>query len=78
MPNAELKTIISTKGEIALPVDVLKTLGWDSGVRLSVETISDGVILKRVPLFTPTKPEDVAGSLKYDGPPVTIEEMDKG
>jgi hypothetical protein len=29
-------------------------------------------------VFAPTRPEDVRGSLRYEGPPKTIEEMDAG
>jgi hypothetical protein len=38
-------------------------------------------LLKRLPnepLFKPTRPDNVFGSLKSTGPPKTIEEMDAG
>jgi hypothetical protein len=34
--------------------------------------------LSKEPLFKPTRPEEVAGSLKYSGRPKTIKEMDAG
>ena len=37
----------------------------------------DTLILRRASPFKPTRPEDVAGSLHYDGPPVSIEDMNK-
>jgi hypothetical protein len=40
------------------------------------EDTPDGVLLKAVPVFAPTQPEDVAGMLAYRGPPKTLEEMD--
>jgi hypothetical protein len=34
------------------------------------------VVLRPASLFAPTRPEDVAGMLKYSGPAKTLEEMD--
>jgi hypothetical protein len=34
------------------------------------------VLIKAVPVFAPTRPEDVAGMLAYRGRPKTLEEMD--
>jgi hypothetical protein len=36
----------------------------------------EGVLIKAVPVFAPTRPEDVAGMLAYRGRPKTLEEMD--
>ena len=41
-----------------------------------VEETADGVLLKSAPYFAPTKLDDVAGMLKYDGPPISLEDMD--
>ena len=69
-------TVVSTKGQVILPKAVRERQGWEPGTRLVVEDRPEGVLLKRERLFPETKPEDVYGSLKYDGPPVSIEEMD--
>ena len=71
-------TTVSTKGQVILPKAIRQRLGWKAGVRLVVEERPEGVLLRPEPLFPPTKVEDVCGMLKYDGPPVTIEEMDAG
>lgn len=71
-------TVVSTKGQVILPKAVRDRQKWDAGTRLVVEDRPDGVLLKRERLFPETRPEDVYGSLKYDGPPKTIEEMDAG
>ena len=76
MPAAKPTTIVSTKGQVILPKLVREHRGWGPGTRLTVEETPEGVLLKPAPLFEPTRPEDVAGCLKYDGPPKTIEEMD--
>ena len=38
-----------------------------------MEDTPDGVLLKAAPLFAPTQPKDVYGSLAYAGPPKTLE-----
>jgi hypothetical protein len=40
-----------------------------------VEETPEGVLLKPEPLFSPTRIEDVSGSLKYKGKAKSIEEM---
>ena len=71
-------TVVSTKGQVILPKAVRDRQKWDAGTRLVVEDRPDGVLLKRERLFPETRLDDVAGSLRYDGPPKTIEEMDAG
>jgi AbrB family looped-hinge helix DNA binding protein len=70
-------TTVSTKGQVILPKAIRQRRKWGPGTRLIVEETADGVLLKPAPLFPPTRPEDVAGMLAYDGPPKTIEEMDE-
>ncbi|HEX7324593.1 MAG TPA: AbrB/MazE/SpoVT family DNA-binding domain-containing protein [Rhodanobacteraceae bacterium] len=76
--DPKITTTVSTKGQVVLPAAVRKRLGWDAGTQLVVEETPQGVLLKGKSLFgPPTRPEDVFGMLKYNGPPVSIEEMDK-
>lgn len=72
----KLSTTVSTKGQVILPKAIRDALKWDAGTRLSVENTKDGVLLKARPLFRPTTIDEVYGCLKYDGPPLSIEEMD--
>jgi AbrB family looped-hinge helix DNA binding protein len=69
-------TTISTKGQVILPKAVREHHNWDAGTRLTVEDTADGVLLKAAPVFPPAKPEDVFCSLRSEGPPKTLEEMD--
>ena len=69
---------MSTGGEVILPKGIRVALGWSAGTRLAVECISDGVLLKPIPVFAETRPEDVFGSLAFDGEPKSVEEMDAG
>jgi AbrB family looped-hinge helix DNA binding protein len=72
-----LTTTVSTKGQVILPKAVRDRRHWAPGTRLVVEETPDGVLLKLAPLFPPTRLEDVFGSLRHSGPPVTLEQMDQ-
>jgi AbrB family looped-hinge helix DNA binding protein len=71
-----LTTVISTKGQVILPKAIRDRRHWTAGMRLTVEDTADGVVLKPAPLFAPTSIDAVFGSLAYDGPALTLEEMD--
>ena len=71
-----LTTTVSTMGQVILPSAIRQRRRWDAGTKLVVEETADGVLLKAAPLFPPTTIDEVFGSLKYDGPARTIEEMD--
>jgi AbrB family looped-hinge helix DNA binding protein len=73
--HQKLSTTVSTKGQVILPKAIRDLLEWEPGTRLAVEATKDGVVLKREPLFSPTTVEEVYGCLKYDGPPISIKEM---
>ncbi len=73
----KLSTTLSTKGQVILPKAIRDALNWNAGTQLSVESTKDGVLLKAKPLFRPTTIDEVAGCLKYDGPPVSLEDMDR-
>jgi AbrB family looped-hinge helix DNA binding protein len=75
MPNSADTTTLSTKGQIVLPKAVRERRNWAAGTRLVVEETPEGVLLKPAPLFPRTTLDEVVGSLKYDGPTRTIEEM---
>lgn len=79
MPTPETPTTtVSTKGQVILPKAIRRALRWEAGTRLLVENTSEGVLLKPKPVFAETRPEDVFGSLAYDGPPKSIREMRAG
>jgi hypothetical protein len=41
-----------------------------------VEETPEGVLLKAAPLFAESRPEDVYGSLPYQGAPKSLEDME--
>lgn len=70
-------TVVSTKGQVILPKAVRDQRGWKPGTKLTVEETPEGILLKPEPLFPPTTNEEVYGCLKWDGPPISTEEMDE-
>ena len=73
----KLTTTVSTKGQVILPKAIRERRRWRPGTKLIVEETTEGVTLKPAPLFPPTRPEDVRGSVRYEGSAKTIEEMDE-
>ena len=62
-----------------LPKVIRDRTGWDAGTRLIVEHTADGVLLKPLTTaFAQTRPEDVFGSLAYDGKLKSVEDMAAG
>ncbi|HEY2446388.1 MAG TPA: AbrB/MazE/SpoVT family DNA-binding domain-containing protein [Rhizomicrobium sp.] len=79
MANSQkLTTTVSTKGQVILPKTIRQQRHWNAGTRLVVENTPDGVLLTAAPLFAPTRPKDVFGSLGHAGRPKTLEEMEAG
>jgi AbrB family looped-hinge helix DNA binding protein len=74
----KLTTTVSTKGQVILPKAIREQRRWSAGTELLVEDVPDGVLLRAKPVFAPTRPEDVFGSLRYRGPAKSIAEMDAG
>ena len=75
---AKLSTVVSTKGQVILPKAIRLGRNWPPGTKLVVEETPDGVLLRQEPQIKPTTVDQVFGMLKYDGPPVSIEEMNTG
>lgn len=73
---AKLTTTVSTKGQVILPKAIRDQRRWQPGTRLVVQETPEGVLLTPASPFPATRMEDVYGMLKYEGPPVTIEDMD--
>ena len=64
---------MTSKGQITVPKDVRLALGLAAGVSVSFTRNSEGDFVIRVA----NKPAaDLAGALKYAGPPLSLSEMD--
>ena len=71
---------ISSKGQLVLPKAVRDAHGLGPGSEVEVESVGETIVLKPRPRTVRKKYtlDEVAGFLKYDGPPVTIQDMDRG
>lgn len=79
MPSAKkLTTIVSTKGQVILPMAIRRQKRWGAGTRLVVEDTTEGVLLRPAPHFPETRPEEVFASLSTAGPPKTLAQMEAG
>lgn len=72
------ETKVSAKGQLVLPQAVRDELAWPEGTRLRVEKVGGAVMLRRIDAKrgTLTVEEFVARRPKYEGPPLSLEEMD--
>ena len=67
--------LISTKGQIVLPVTVRKALGLKPGMRVNVKVDGKGARLTPAPAKKTTTLEEIQSLLKYDGPKVPVNAM---
>lgn len=68
-------TRLSAKGQIVLPKAVRDLHNWGPGTDFTVEDTGDAIVLRPVRKGRVSRLEDVAGCLRYLGPPPTTEEM---
>ena len=66
---------MTTKGQITIPKEIRDALRLRPGDRVDFVREKDGRVVLQ-PLTG--KLEDLIGILKYDGPPVTVEQMNEG
>ena len=71
-------TIVSTKGQVILPKAVRERRHWSAGTELVVEDTAEGVLLTEKPVFAPTRPKDVFGSLPWKGKTKSDADMKAG
>ena len=67
--------LISTKGQIVLPVAVRKALGLKPGMRVNVKVDGKSARLTPAPAKKTVTLEEIQSLLKYTGPVVPIKAM---
>jgi AbrB family looped-hinge helix DNA binding protein len=74
-----LSTTLSSKGQVVIPKELRDARQWHAGMSLTVEEVPLGLLIRpvRKPLFPVTTIDDVMGCLKYDGPPLSLAEIDR-
>ena len=74
--HEKIGTVVSTKGQVILPKTIRDRMRWSAGTKLTVEETADGILLKARPIFPETTLDEVFGSMRYDGPALSLEDMD--
>ncbi|MBW4554866.1 MAG: AbrB/MazE/SpoVT family DNA-binding domain-containing protein [Trichormus sp. ATA11-4-KO1] len=69
-------TKLSDQGQVIIPESLRKAYGWEVGQELILTEMGDGILLKPKKLFPETQLDDVAGCLKYQGTPKSLEDME--
>jgi AbrB family looped-hinge helix DNA binding protein len=75
--NAIEKTTLSSKGQLVLPKALRDRKQWNPGTKLILEDVPEGVMIKRVETKKKYTVDDLVGILKYDGPPLSEEEIER-
>lgn len=72
---------ISSKGQLVLPKAVRDAYGLGPGSEVEIEGVGETIVLRPRRQRPRTKRvytlDEVAGMLKYDGPPVSVRDMDR-
>lgn len=69
---------LSTKGQIVIPKQLRDARKWAAGMDIDCINTPEGILLK--PKSPPKRYtlDDVIGIARYDGPPKTLEDMQRG
>lgn len=67
--------LISTKGQIVLPVAVRRALGLKPGMRVHVQVEGRRATVTPAPETTPSSLAEIQKLLRYEGPPVPLNAM---
>ena len=71
MPTATM----SSKGQITIPLEIREKYRLNAGTRVHF-VVKDDESFEAIPVTRSIK--DLAGFLQYDGPPVSLEDMENG
>ena len=67
--------LISTKGQIVLPIAVRSALGLKPGMRVNVEVDGKKALITAAPAKKATSLEEIRQRLKYAGPAISVAAM---
>ena len=70
-------TRLSSKGQVILPSSVRAAHKWEPGLEFAVEDVGEGVLLRPLKPFKPTRMDEVIGCTGYKGPARTLEDMER-
>lgn len=67
--------LVSTKGQIVLPIEVRRALGLKPGMRVNVKIEGKGARITPAPVKKTVTLEDIQALLEYKGPAIAVEDM---
>ena len=67
--------LVSTKGQIVLPVAVRKALGLKPGMRVDIRIEGKGARITPAPIKNTAKLSEIQAILKYSSPRVRVKDM---
>ncbi|NET38913.1 MAG: AbrB/MazE/SpoVT family DNA-binding domain-containing protein [Cyanothece sp. SIO1E1] len=69
-------TKLSSKGQVIIPKSLREAYHWEVIQELIAIDVGDGILLKPEKPLAETTLQDVAGCLRYQGSPKSLEEME--
>lgn len=78
MPTKPPTTRLSTKGQLIIPQEIRSRHEWQPGTEFLVEEQGESLVLRPVADLQPATLEEVVGSAGYEGPALSLEEMEAG
>ena len=69
-------TTLSSRGQIVIPKGLRESRHWQAGTCFVVEEVPQGILLKPVSAFPPSRLEDVMGCTAYRGPALSQADID--
>ena len=69
-------TRLSSQGQVIIPKALRTAQHWETGQELVAIDVGDGILLKPKKPFPETILAQVAGCLKYQGNPKSLDELD--
>ena len=68
---------ISNEGKVLIPEALRTAHHWAAGQELTVIDVGDGILLKPKTPFLETTLEDVAGCLRFQGEPKSLDDFEE-
>jgi AbrB family looped-hinge helix DNA binding protein len=68
--------VVSTNGQVVIPIEVRRRLGIKPGTRLHFEVNGPKASLQVASARKPSTVAEGSGLLRYSGPPIAVEDMD--
>lgn len=68
---------LSSKGQIVIPKEIRDELHWEPGTELEVISTPTGLTVRSKKPADRLNLADLRGMLKYDGPPISTEDLCK-